>query len=680
VVDVVGDFITLKRRGVNYIARCPFHDEKTPSFMVSATKNIYKCFGCGKSGSSVSFVMEHEKLSYPEAIRWLGKKYGIEIREKEQTPEDIARNNDRESMMIVSSFANSFFSDALLNSDEGRAIGLSYFRERGFSRKTVERFQLGYSPARRNAFSEAALKAGYKEEFLVKTGLSIKRDDGSLFDRFAGRVMFPIHSLAGRVIGFGGRILQADKKAAKYLNSPDSEIYLKRNVLYGIFFAKQAIGRLDKCYLVEGYTDVISMFAAGIENVVSSSGTSLTEEQIRLVSRFSENITVLFDGDAAGIKASLRGIDMLLRFGLKVKVVLLPDGDDPDSFSKKHSADELRRFLDGAEQDFLSFKVQLLNRSNAGDPLKKAEAIREIVNSISVIPDLITRSVYIKECSKALEIDENVLSREVTRTRSKLFASEKAEYTEPPARPEQGGAAPAQGTAQGTVPKAQVTPQSASQFARPDFPPDMPPDFPPDLPPDMPAMPTFVTNIICQEQEKELLMFMLRHGRERLFRAEGDMGEEVYIRVDEYIIKDVKNDDLEFQNLRFKQIFEEYERLLDASPEAEPETFIRRFINHDDAEVASTAINLLTDTLMQGNENYIVSTIWNGTNSVRVDMAQAIPKALAVYKSKVLSIARNRLVLRLSDASEDQFGVLEQIKLLDEQRKFFAEYLGRTIL
>ena len=672
VVDVVGDFITLKRRGVNYIARCPFHDEKTPSFMVSPTKNIYKCFGCGKSGSSVSFVMEHERLSYPEAIKWLGKKYGIEIREKEQTPEDIARNNDRESMMIVSSFANSFFSDTLLNSDEGKAIGLSYFKERGFSRKIVEKFQLGYSPARRNAFSDAALKAGYKEEFLLKTGLSIKRDDGSIFDRFAGRVMFPIHSLSGRVIGFGGRILQTDKKAAKYLNSPDSDIYLKRNVLYGIFFAKQAIGRLDKCYLVEGYTDVISMFAAGIENVVASSGTSLTEEQIRLVSRFSENITVLFDGDAAGIKASLRGIDMLLRFGLKVKVVLLPDGDDPDSFSKKHSADELRRFLDDAEQDFLSFKVKLLNQSYAGDPLKKAEAIREIVNSISVIPDLITRSVYIKECGKALEIDENVLSREVARMRSKLFASEKPEYGESPARPEPGSVAP-------SSPRSH-SPHPSRESAAPFAPPESPPDFTPDTPPELPSMPTFVTNIVCQEQEKELLMFMLRHGRERLFRAEGEEGEEIYIRVDEYIIKDIKNDDLEFQNLQFQRIFEEYESLLKLLPEAEHEVFIRRFINHDDAEVSSTAINLLTDTLMQGNENYIVSTIWNGTNNVHVNMAQAIPKALAVYKSKVLSLARNRLMSRLSDADEDQFGILEQIKLLDEQRKFFSEYLGRTIL
>jgi DNA primase len=637
IVEVVGDFITLRRRGVNFIARCPFHDEKTPSFTVSPAKGLFKCFGCGKAGNAVSFIMEHERLSYVEAIKYLGKKYGIEIKEKEQSAEEIIRNNDRESMLIVSSFANTFFSDTLNNTDEGKAIGLSYFQERGFSKKIIDKFQLGYCPVKRTAFSEAAIKAGYKEEFLVKTGLSIKRDDGALFDRFSGRVMFPIHSLSGRVIAFGGRILQTDKKTAKYLNSPDSDIYLKRNVLYGIYFSKQAIGKLDKCYLVEGYTDVISLFSSGIENVVASSGTSLTEEQIKLISRFSENVTVLFDGDAAGIKASIRGIDMLLRHGLKIKVVLLPDGEDPDSYARKHNADELRRFLDSAEQDFLSFKVNLLNEG-VNDPIKKAEVIHEIVNSISVIPDLITRNVYIQKCSKLLEIDENILNTEVARKRNKQLSAE-----------------------------AEKQPDK---------------DEPPPVVEELPSIPAFVSNIFCQEQEKELLMYMLKHGRENLFRSKNDEGEEVIIHVDEYIIKDIKNDDLEFQNLQYKKLFEEYENLLKNASDKDTSYFAQYFIRHQEIDVSSVAVSLLMDTQMQGNENYTISKIWDGTNSVVIDMAHAVPKALAAYKSKILTSAIFKLSEQLKTETEvdKQFVVLQKITQLNEQKKFISTYLERVTL
>jgi DNA primase len=637
IIDVVGDFVTLRRRGVNFIARCPFHDEKTPSFTVSPAKGLFKCFGCGKGGNAVTFVMEHEHLSYIGAIKYLGKKYGIEIQEKEQSAEEVIRNNDRESMLIVSSFANAFFSDTLNSTDEGKAVGLSYFQERGFSKKIIDKFQLGYSPVKRTALSEAAVKAGYKEEFLVKTGLSIKRDGGALFDRFSGRAIFPIHSLSGRVIAFGGRILHADKKTAKYLNSPDSDIYLKRNVLYGIYFSKQAIGKLDKCYLVEGYTDVISMFASGIENVVASSGTSLTEEQIKLISRFSENVTVLFDGDAAGIKASIRGIDMLLRHGLKIKVVLLPDGEDPDSYARKHNAEELRRFLDSAEQDFLSFKVNLLNEG-VNDPIKKAEVIHEIVNSISVIPDLITRNVYIQKCSKMLDIEENVLSLEVARKRSRQLGSDEAE------KPTDSEPAP--------------------------------------VAEKLPVMPAFVSNIVCQEQEKELLMYMLKHGREKLFRtSDGENGETI-IHVDEYIIKDIKNDDLEFQNLQYKKLFEEYEKLLDSSPGKDIPFFTRHFIQHRETDISSVAVSLLMDTQMQGNENYSVSKIWNGTDSVAIDMPRAIPKALAAYKSKVLAIAIYRLSEQLKNETEEskQFAVLEKITRLNEQKKIISNYLERAVL
>jgi DNA primase len=637
IVDVIGDFVSLRRRGVNFIARCPFHDEKTPSFTVSPAKSLFKCFGCGKAGNVVSFVMEHERLSYVDAIKYLGKKYGIEIREKEQSAEEITRNNDRESMLIVSGFANTFFADMLNKSDEGKAVGLSYFKERGFSKKIIAQFQLGYCPAKRTAFSEAAIKAGYKEEFLVKTGLSIKRDDGALFDRFSGRVMFPIHSLSGRVIAFGGRTLHTDKKTAKYLNSPDSDIYLKRNVLYGIYFSKQAIGKLDKCYLVEGYTDVISLFSSGIENVVASSGTSLTEEQIKLISRFTENVTVLFDGDAAGIKASIRGIDMLLRHGLKIKVVLLPDGEDPDSFAKKHSAEELRRFLDSAEQDFLSFKVNLLSEG-VNDPIKKAEVIHEIVNSISVIPDLITRNVYIQKCGKMLGIEENVLTTEVARNRNKQIASGGDEK-------QQGGNEP---------------PSAAEK---------------------LPSIPSFVSNIFCQEQEKELLMYMLKHGRENLFRTEDEEGEEIIIRVDEYIIKDIKNDDLEFQNLQYKKLFEVYEKLLETSPDKDASFFARHLIQHREIDVSSVTVSLLMDTQMQGNENYMISKIWNGTNSVDINLAHAVPKALAAYKSKILTIAIHKLSEELKTENEaEQFVVLEKLTQLNEQKKFISNYLARVVL
>jgi DNA primase len=636
IIDVVGDFVSLRRRGVNFIARCPFHDEKTPSFVVSPAKGFFKCFGCGKAGNAVTFVMEHERLSYIEAIKYLGKKYGIEIREREQSQEDIIRNNDRESMLIVSSFANTFFSETLNDTDEGKAVGLSYFKERGFSKKTIDKFQLGYCPAKRTAFSEAAIKAGYREEFLVKTGLSIKRDNGSLFDRFSGRVIFPIHSLSGRVIAFGGRILQTDRKTAKYLNSPESDIYLKRNVLYGIYFSKQAISKLDKCYLVEGYTDMISLFVSGIENVVASSGTSLTEEQIKLISRFTENVTVLFDGDAAGIKASIRGIDMLLKHGLKIKIILLPDGEDPDSFARKHNAEELRQFLDSAEQDFLSFKVNLLS-GGINDPIKKVEAIHEIVNSISVIPDLIARNVYIQKCSRTLEIEEEVLSLEVARKRNKQFVSDNS--AEPP---------------EGKEPPVQ----------------------------ELPSIPTFISNIFCREQEKELLMYMLKHGREKLFRTENEEGDEVMIHVDEYIIKDVKNDDLEFQNLQYRKLFEEYEKLLEQYPDNDIAYFTQYFIHHREIDVSSVAVSLLMDTQMQGNEIYTVSKIWNGTDKVDINMAYAIPKALAAYKSKILTIAINELYEQLKNEPEDekQFSILEKISQLHEHKKIISEYLERVTL
>jgi len=411
VEEVVGDFVQLKKRGANYIGHCPFHNEKTPSFTVSATKGIYKCFGCGKGGNSVSFVMEHEHYSYPEALKYLAEKYNIEIDEKELTPEQSIRANERDSLYIINAFANKYFQEQLWKGKEGRAIGLSYFQERNFSEETIKKFQLGYSPKQKDAFSKLALKSSYKEKYLEDAGLSILKN-GNLRDRFRERVMFPIHSFSGRILGFGGRTLQKENKA-KYVNSPESLIYYKSKILYGIYFAKQQISKENKCYIVEGYTDVISLHQAGIENVVSSSGTSLTVEQIKLINRFTKNITILFDGDAAGLKASFRSVDMILSEGMNVKVVLFPKGEDPDSFAQKSSQEELKDYLEKKSNDFITFKTNVLSENIKNDPGKRVEMIKDIASSIAQIPDDISRSEYIKVCSRMLTVKELELSKEV---------------------------------------------------------------------------------------------------------------------------------------------------------------------------------------------------------------------------------------------------------------------------
>ncbi|HBZ35634.1 MAG TPA: DNA primase, partial [Rikenellaceae bacterium] len=419
IVDVINDFVTLKKRGANYIACCPFHNEKTPSFSVSPSKGIFKCFGCGKAGNVVNFIMEHEQLGYVEALKYLGRKYGIEVTDQEESAEEQQNRLKSESLMVVSQFASEFYSNTLWNSPSGQAIGLTYFKERGFSEKTIRKFMLGWAPSERDALSNAAIRTGYKKEYLVSAGLSIETENGKLFDRFYERVIFPIHSVSGKVIAFGGRTLKTDKSTAKYINSPESEIYVKSKSLYGIFFAKSAISKFQNCYLVEGYTDVLSLHQAGVENVVASSGTSLTSDQIRLIRRFSPAVTILYDGDAAGIKASIRGIDMLLEEGLQVKVVLFPDGEDPDSFARSHSPEELKEFLKDSEQDFITFKSNLLAEEARQDPLKKVQLISDVVASIAVIPDAISRSVYIEDCSRRLNIDEKVLVQEVRRIRQK---------------------------------------------------------------------------------------------------------------------------------------------------------------------------------------------------------------------------------------------------------------------
>lgn len=415
--DVVGDFVDLKKRGTSLIGNCPFHNEKTPSFHVSVSKGIYKCFGCGAGGDSLKFVMELEKFSYPEAIRYLADKYAIQIEEVERSPAQLAAQDKRESLYVLSAWAGKFFTEQLWTSQMGQVIGLNYFKERGYREDIIKKFELGYSPEEWTALVDKAQEAGFHPDYLAASGLAIERDDKSLYDRFRGRVMFPIHNLTGRIIGFGGRTLKTDKKVAKYVNSPESEIYHKSDVLYGLNFAKKAIMDENNCYLVEGYADVLSVHQAGVENVVSSSGTSLTTGQIKLISRFTKNVTILYDGDEAGIKASLRGTDMLLEEGLNVKVLLFPDGNDPDSYVQKYGAAAFKEYVRSHQQDFIFYKTNILLRDANNDPIKRAEVIRDVVESIALIPDEIKVSVFIRECSSLLDIEERILLAELNKIR-----------------------------------------------------------------------------------------------------------------------------------------------------------------------------------------------------------------------------------------------------------------------
>ncbi|MDR1342207.1 MAG: DNA primase [Prevotellaceae bacterium] len=633
VEEVIGDYITLKKRGVNYTACCPFHNEKTPSFSVSPVRGIFKCFGCGKAGNAVTFVMAHENLTYWEALKVVGKKYGIEVKERELSPEEQQHNNDRESMMITAAYAQNYFSQTLNNHVDGKNIGMAYFAERGFTKSTVEKFQLGYCLDSRAAFSSTALRDGYKKEFLVKTGLSVERDSGELVDRFFGRVMFPIHSVSGRVIGFGGRTLKTDKTVAKYVNSPESEIYHKSNTLYGIYFAKKTMMKLDKCFLVEGYTDVISMHQAGIENVVASSGTSLTQEQIRLIKRFTPNVTVLYDGDAAGIKASLRGIDMLLEEGLNVKTLLLPDGEDPDSFARSHSATEFTDFIGSHEEDFISFKTKILLSDSKNDPIRRAEVITDIVRSISVIPEAIPRSVYIRECSRLMDIGEDVLTGEVAKLRRQNLYGGKAAASKPAGAAQPGAAAATDGDG--------AAPEEAART---------------------PPIPAFVENVFCREQEREIIYLLLRFGNSAFFDT----------RVSAYIINEIAGEDLSFQNLEYQQIFEEYKKLLEASDTVD----IRHFINHPDQRLCEMAIDLLS-------QKYTLSKIWRQPETSFADedrLRVEVPKAINVYKSKIVTQAMVRLLAEMDGkSSTEQDVLLVKLGELSKVRTKLSEMLERPV-
>jgi len=597
IVDVVQEFVQLKKRGVNFLGLCPFHNEKTPSFTVSPSKEIFKCFGCGKVGNSVNFVMEHEHLTYPEALKYLARKYHIEVVEKELSQEELEKQNERESLLIVSSYAARQFSENLFQTDEGITVGLAYFKERGFRQDTLKKFEVGYSFEKRDAFSKKALEDGYKKDFLVKTGLSIQHED-RIFDRFANRVMFPIHSLSGQVLGFGGRVLKTDPKSAKYLNSPESEIYHKSRILYGAYQARKAITQEDRCYLVEGYTDVLSLHEANVENVVASSGTSLTQEQVRLIKRFTQNITILYDGDAAGIKASLRGIDLVLEEGMNVKIVLIPDNEDPDSYSRKLSNEEFLRFLKDNETDFIRFKTQLLLSEANNDPVKKADLIRDVVKSIAVIPEAITRTVYIKECSTVLEVAEPILYNEVNKLRHQKNFQDRNKYPGPE---------------------------------------------------DLPVMPQVIVKPIQHEavsyySEKEVIRLLLKFGSvefERILNKED--GKEEVLTVADYVVREITSDDLLFDDRVCSKIFADFRFHVEHGLIAGD----KQFVKHEDPEISALSADLLADS-------HELSKIWKEKQTYveteEMVLKEMVGDSVLKFKSDKIMIIRKEIMSQLEEA------------------------------
>ena len=670
IVDVVGDFVTLKKRGANHIACCPFHNEKTPSFSVSASKGIYKCFGCGKSGTAVGFVMEHENMSYTEALKYLAKKYHIEVVEKEETAEEIAQRQKHESLMLVSEFAGKFFQDNL-HTPEGQAIAYQYFRSRGLEDETIRKFGLGWAPLSRKALSEAARAAGYKEEFLVDAGVSIKYDDGRLVDRFFDRVIFPVHSVSGRVIAFGGRTLKTDKSVAKYVNSPESEIYVKSRSLYGIYFAKNSISQLDRCILVEGYLDVLSMHQLGITNVVASSGTSLTVDQIRLIRKFTNNITIIYDGDGAGIKAALRGIGLVLKEGLNVKVVLLPDGQDPDDFSKKHSLEEVQDYISRNEQDFINFKTDLLLGEAGGDPLKRAGLINDIADTIALIPDAVVRAVYVRSSAARFEIDEKILADRVSRTRTDmLLADEKQKERERQ--------------------RASGTGRSVSQTEMPsgdDVPPPSPDDFyqdgyseamvdnPPVAPSPVSEGPIVINESYLAPCERELLGFILEEGCSDLkfdvdskYYVEGEA-----INVAEFIDGILADDETEFVNQSFRKVYNEYFQMYDEG--LSQQQIQSRLLNSMDAEVSAVARELLIEKYQITVKSYEQSM-----TSTSTKLVQFIPKALLAYQCKKVELILRDLTSRLASETdpERQIALLSEIGDYNKARTRLNNELGRV--
>lgn len=622
--EVVGDFVQLKKRGVNMLGNCPFHDEKTPSFTVSPAKGIYKCFGCGKGGNSVNFVMDHEHFSYPEALKYLANKYNIFIEETVRTPEQEEAASERESMFIVSNLANDYFQDQLFNSSEGKAIGLSYFKERGYREETIKKFQLGYSPEKSDAFSSYALGEGYKIDFLEKTGLCIPKESKN-YDRFRGRVMFPIHSLSGRVLGFGGRILKSNIKAAKYLNSPESDIYHKSKVLYGMYYAKNSIVKKDLCLLVEGYTDVISMHQTGIENVVASSGTSLTIEQIKLIKRFTNNITLLFDGDAAGLKAALRGVSLILQEGLNVKVVTFPEGEDPDSYSKKVSSEELEKYLSDEAKDFIEFKCSLLLEEAKNDPAKKASLIKDIASTIALIPDEIVRSVYAQSTAKILQIEEQLVRNSIAQSRS--------------GKSENNTASPMQVV---SSPKKTVG----------------------------------LKSITSDLEELTLLRLLVLYGTYALhfeYETEDGQEEETTISTAEFIISELQEDEIKFSKENYQCIYSEFVAHINSHAQI---LDVKHFVRHPNPQISQLTSELLSDKHLLSDWSKKEIFVPQETDKLK----ELVVEAIIRLKSKQVKLQIDQMLKQMKNneiMEENRMNFMIKFQQLNQLSQHIDKELGR---
>ncbi len=672
VEEVVGEFVALKKRGSNMIGLCPFHNEKSPSFNVSPARGIYKCFGCGKGGNPVNFIMDHESLSYPEALRWLAKKYNIEIEEEERSVDQLVKDNERESLFIVSTFAQKHYSKNLHETEEGKAIGLTYFRERGFRPEIIEKFQLGFSPDTWRDLTDAAIAAGYKLEYLVKAGLTIQNEENAdkFFDRFKGRVIFPVHNTSGRVIAFGGRTLRTDKKIAKYINSPETDIYHKSNVLYGLYFAKKQIIQDDVCFLVEGYTDVISMHQAGIENVVASSGTSLTVEQIRLIRRYTNNITILYDGDPAGIKASFRGINLILEEGMDVRVLLFPDNEDPDSYSKRVSSEELKAFIAANTKDFIAFKTQLLIDDVQNDPIKKAGLIYEIVESIALIPDSIKRSLFIRECARIMDIDEQSLLTELNKIRRKSFDKKRTDEIQQEENNQQ----------QPFIPDADLDEQPPEQAA-------------------------ILDRRNTKSLEREIIRLLLLFGNHSVvMEGENEQGEkeEHLVPVAEVLLHEIEEDNITFTFELFVKILDEVKE--QAKRNVLPD--INYFLHQQDDDMRQIAVDLMSspysshtwekDLFLSRNEKRIkLSAVPHTMNDWERHFIYPLKEDAQLRRSVIdsvrklklrhleLLIAEKQQLLKVSEDLKDEqamLTIMAEIKNLGDAKVFFAKELGQIIL
>lgn len=694
IVDVVSDFVSLKRRGANFIACCPFHNEKTPSFYVSPSKGIYKCFGCGKSGTSVGFVMEHENMTYVEALKYLARKYGIEVKEKEETPEEIAARQRSESLLLVLDYTEQFFQKSL-DTPEGKSIGYAYFRSRGLEDATIRKYGLGWAPKAGNALATEALAKGYKEEFLTTTGVCIKRHDGSLCDKFYDRVIFPIHSVSGRVLGFGGRTLRSDYKIAnigKYVNSPQSEVYDKSSTLYGIYFAKSEIVRQNKCYLVEGYLDVLSMHQLGITNVVASSGTSLTIPQIRLIKKFTDNVTVMYDGDSAGIHAALRGIDLILKEGLNVRVVLIPDGDDPDSYSRKHSLEEVQSFLKSAEKDFIVFKTDLLLGQAGDDPLNKAGLINDITDTLALVPDQIKRAVYVQMTSQKFGISEDAIYSRITDTRQKMLENERKEAERERMRAEREEARvnanvaeanagapseplpvdygePVDGIDGGYIPEGYLPPEEVGEPAA----------EAPETPKVTSEEGILLENPVMAPSEKELLVLILKYGLETL---DFETDSEYYDKNEKFTVADFIRDAIdgrEFANTVYRRTYNEYFRLYDGDATLTQDDIIRKIMDGPDRVMAT-----LTGDLTQDKYLLTVKNFADSMTSLSSFLVINVPRAILVYNSKIVRMQEIEISEKLNAMKhgecpeEEMMALLEKFQKTAALRKKITERLGRV--